>query len=374
MNELLFKQIIYKIVNSILIFLHIKKRTVPNDIDLLKFFRVLRRYQKAGIPMDKALEEYLESNHEIMKPYLKNVIAELNSGRSFSEAMIKQKIIPNFIVQMLKIGETTNMNIILDEIVYYLKQKTDIARKIKSNMFTVKVMFAGLAILIITAVYMLGRMKKIFDSLNADLPTITKLLLTLGNFAVYYIWLLPFVIIALLIIYKYITKTYKEKIDNILLHTPVYKGILKLTTHYYICKILAILLRNGIPTYDALRYTAMAIDNSRYRDELLDIAEKVNNAYTLSAAVEEVNEHYKLLDNDFIFVIRSIEQTGIVADSFDELSEDYKEQLLSTLVTLPDKISTPIIGFASVIVITIYVSIYIPMITLTQSVQGIGMR
>lgn len=374
MNELLFKQIIYKIVNSILIFLHIKKRTVPNDIDLLKFFRVLRRYQKAGIPMDKALEEYLESNHEIMKPYLKNVIAELNSGRSFSEAMIKQKIIPNFIVQMLKIGETTNMNIILDEIVYYLKQKTDIARKIKSNMFTVKVMFAGLAILIITAVYMLGRMKKIFDSLNADLPTITKLLLTLGNFAVYYIWLLPFVIIALLIIYKYITKTYKEKIDNILLHTPVYKGILKLTTHYYICKILAILLRNGIPTYDALRYTAMAIDNSRYRDELLDIAEKVNNAYTLSAAVEEVNEHYKLLDNDFIFVIRSIEQTGIAADTFDELSEDYKEQLLALLVTLPDKISTPIIGFASVIVITIYVSIYIPMITLTQSVQGIGMR
>lgn len=374
MDELLFKQIIYKIVNSILIFLHIKKRTVPNDIDLLKFFRVLRRYQKAGIPMDKALEEYLESNHEIMKPYLKNVIAELNSGRSFSEAMIKQKIIPNFIVQMLKIGETTNMNIILDEIVYYLKQKTDIARKIKSNMFTVKVMFAGLAILIITAVYMLGRMKKIFDSLNADLPTITKLLLTLGNFAVYYIWLLPFVIIALLIIYKYITKTYKEKIDNILLHTPVYKGILKLTTHYYICKILAILLRNGIPTYDALRYTAMAIDNSRYRDELLDIAEKVNNAYTLSAAVEEVNEHYKLLDNDFIFVIRSIEQTGIVADSFDELSEDYKEQLLSTLVTLPDKISTPIMGFAGVIVITIYISVYIPLTTLTQSVQGIGMR
>lgn len=374
MDELLFKQIIYEIVNSILIFLHIKKRTVPNDIDLLKFFRVLRRYQKAGIPMDKALEEYLESNHEIMKPYLKNVIAELNSGRSFSEAMIKQKIIPNFIVQMLKIGETTNMNIILDEIVYYLKQKTDIARKIKSNMFTVKVMFAGLAILIITAVYMLGRMKKIFDSLNADLPTITKLLLTLGNFAVYYIWLLPFVIIALLIIYKYITKTYKEKIDNILLHTPVYKGILKLTTHYYICKILAILLRNGIPTYDALRYTAMAIDNSRYRDELLDIAEKVNNAYTLSAAVEEVNEHYKLLDNDFIFVIRSIEQTGIVADSFDELSEDYKEQLLSTLVTLPDKISTPIMGFAGVIVITIYISVYIPLTTLTQSVQGIGMR
>lgn len=374
MDELLFKQIIYEIVNSILIFLHIKKRTVPNDIDLLKFFRVLRRYQKAGIPMDKALEEYLESNHEIMKPYLKNVIAELNSGRSFSEAMIKQKIIPNFIVQMLRIGETTNMNIILDEIVYYLKQKTDIARKIKSNMFTVKVMFAGLAILIITAVYMLGRMKKIFDSLNADLPTITKLLLTLGNFAVYYIWLLPFVIIALLIIYKYITKTYKEKIDNILLHTPVYKGILKLTTHYYICKILAILLRNGIPTYDALRYTAMAIDNSRYRDELLDIAEKVNNAYTLSAAVEEVNEHYKLLDNDFIFVIRSIEQTGIVADSFDELSEDYKEQLLSTLVTLPDKISTPIMGFAGVIVITIYISVYIPLTTLTQSVQGIGMR
>lgn len=374
MNELLFKQIIYEIVNSILIFLHFKKRTVPNDIDLLKFFRVLRRYQKAGIPMDKALEEYLESNHEIMKPYLKNVIAELNSGRSFSEAMIKQKIIPNFIAQMLRIGETTNMNIILDEIVYYLKQKTDIARKIKSNMFTVKVMFAGLAILIITAIYMLGRMKKIFDSLNADLPTITKLLLTLGNFAVYYIWLLPFVIIALLIIYKYITKTYKEKIDNILLHTPVYKGILKLTTHYYICKILAILLRNGIPTYDALRYTAMAIDNSRYRDELLDIAEKVNNAYTLSAAVEEVNEHYKLLDNDFIFVIRSIEQTGIVADSFDELSEDYKEQLLSTLVTLPDKISTPIMGFAGVIVITIYISVYIPLTTLTQSVQGIGMR
>ena len=40
MDELLFKQIIYEIVNSILIFLHIKKRTVPNDIDLLKFAAV----------------------------------------------------------------------------------------------------------------------------------------------------------------------------------------------------------------------------------------------------------------------------------------------------------------------------------------------
>lgn len=374
MDELLFKQIIYEIVNSILIFLHIKKRTVPNDIDLLKFFRVLRRYQKAGIPMDKALEEYLESNHEIMKPYLKNVIAELNSGNSFSEAIIKQKIMPNFIAEMLRIGETSNMNTILDEIVYYLKQKTDIARKIKSNMFTVKVMFVGLVILIIVAIYMLGRMKKIFDSLNADLPVVTKLLLGLGDFAIYYIWLLLFIIIGLIIFFKYIIKIYKEKIDILLLKVPIYKDILKLTTHYYTCKILAILLRNGITTYKALQYTAMAIDNSKYRNELLDIAEKVNNAYTLSDAVEEVDAYYKLLDNDFIFVIRSIEQTGIAADTFDELSEDYKEQLLALLVTLPDKISTPIIGFASVIVITIYVSIYIPMITLTQSVQGIGMR
>lgn len=374
MDELLFKQIIYEIVNSILIFLHIKKRTEPNDIDLLKFFRVLRRYQKAGIPMDKALEEYLESNHEIMKPYLKNVIAELNSGRSLSEAIVKQKIVPNFIAEMIKIGETTNMTAILDEIVYYLKQKTDIARKIKSNLFTVKIMFAGLIVLMIVAIYMLGRMKGVFDNLNADLPFITKLLLNFGDFAIYYIWLLPFIVIGFVFLYKVIIKKYKEKIDILLLKTPVYKDILKLTTHYYICKILAILLRNGIPTYDALRYTAMAIDNSRYRDELLDIAEKVNNAYTLSAAVEEVNEHYKLLDNDFIFVIRSIEQTGIVADSFDELSEDYKEQLLSTLVTLPDKISTPIMGFAGVIVITIYISVYIPLTTLTQSVQGIGMR
>ena len=374
MDELLFKQIIYEIVNSILIFLHIKKRTEPNDIDLLKFFRVLRRYQKAGIPMDKALEEYLESNHEIMKPYLKNVIAELNSGRSLSEAIVKQKIVPNFIAEMIKIGETTNMTAILDEIVYYLKQKTDIARKIKSNLFTVKIMFAGLIVLMIVAIYMLGRMKGVFDNLNADLPFITKLLLNFGDFAIYYIWLLPFIVIGFVFLYKVIIKKYKEKIDILLLKTPVYKDILKLTTHYYICKILAILLKNGIRTYDALRYTAMAIDNSKYRNELLDIAEKVNNAYTLSDAVEEVDAYYKLLDNDFIFVIRSIEQTGIAADTFDELSEDYKEQLLALLVTLPDKISTPIIGFASVIVITIYVSIYIPMITLTQSVQGIGMR
>ena len=73
--------------------MHIKKRTEPNDIDFIKvFLELLRRYQKAGIPMDKALEEYLESNHEIMKPYLKNVIGELNSGRSLSEAIVKQKL------------------------------------------------------------------------------------------------------------------------------------------------------------------------------------------------------------------------------------------------------------------------------------------
>ncbi|WP_287785265.1 type II secretion system F family protein, partial [Megamonas sp.] len=213
MDELLFKQIIYEIVNSILIFLHIKKRTVPNDIDLLKFFRVLRRYQKAGIPMDKALEEYLESNHEIMKPYLKNVIAELNSGRSLSEAIVKQKIVPNFIAEMIKIGETTNMTAILDEIVYYLKQKTDIARKIKSNLFTVKIMFAGLIVLMIVAIYMLGRMKGVFDNLNADLPFITKLLLNFGDFAIYYIWLLPFIVIGFVFLYKVIIKKYKEKID-----------------------------------------------------------------------------------------------------------------------------------------------------------------
>ena len=81
----------------------------------------------------------------------------------------------------------------------------------------------------------------------------------------------------------------------------------------------------------------MAIDNSRYRDELLDIAEKVNNAYTLLDAVEEVDKHYKLLDKDFIFVIRSIVQTGIASSALDELSEDYKEQLLAKLITLPEK-------------------------------------
>ena len=74
-------------------------------------------------------------------------------------------------------------------------------------MFTVKVMFVGLVILIIVAIYMLGRMKKIFDSLNADLPVVTKLLLGLGDFAIYYIWLLPFIIIGLIIIFKYMDLT-----------------------------------------------------------------------------------------------------------------------------------------------------------------------
>ena len=53
-------------------------------------------------------------------------------------------------------------------------------------------MFAGLIVLMIVAIYMLGRMKGVFDNLNADLPFITKLLLNFGDFAIYYIWLLSF--------------------------------------------------------------------------------------------------------------------------------------------------------------------------------------
>src|SRR5687768_949780 len=117
----------------------------------------------------------------------------------------------------------------------------------------------------------------LFESLGAELPLPTRVVIALSNFIADYWWLIIMSVVALIYSIRKYHGTYKGKrvLDGILLKVPVLGMLLRKIAVARFCRTLATLTSSGVPILDGLSITARTAGNSIVEDAIMQTRKSV---------------------------------------------------------------------------------------------------
>ena len=316
----------------------ITKKRVPRA-DLMNFSRQLAAFIRAGIPILEAIDTFAqEAGNKTFKEALIDIGASLRQGETFSAAVAAhEKAFPSFYVDMLRAAELTGrLDSVLDQLSRYIERDLEAKRKIRAAM-TYPALIGAMSVVTvgILSVFVLPRFKTFFEGFNAKLPLPTRMVLTAGGFVGNWWWALLLVgaFFVTTIVGGLQTASGRIWLDKTLLKLPVVSDVVRYAIVERFCRILASMVKAGVPLPDAMIVVAESTRNKVYERAIVRVREAMLQGEGIAGPITRT----QLFPSAVTQMVRVGENTGTLdtqletAAAFYEQELDYKIKKLTTL-------------------------------------------
>lgn len=287
--------------------------------ELLVLFSCFERYDSTGLSTQNAIVEFKNiSDNEPLNEILDEIRNDLKNGYDISVALAKYPdIFPGYIIELIKVGEKTGDTAkVYQEIIQYLDEQIKIDTSITSALMMPKIFACLIAILGSAYIFfVLPRMTKQLSQMGTDIPLITRILLSLGEYAVSYWFVGIFLIIAGFIGYRAARVKYPLIFDALKYKLPIVGELYNLQLNYQFAKILSICHGADIEIKRSLKITAQAVTSPCMKELLLKVADKIKRQGSDFVRTLKDDDEYRLL-NPFIFPLLN---AGMVSDSLGQV-------------------------------------------------------
>lgn len=226
------------------------------------FARRLATLLEAGIPLLQALEmmTFHEEKLTLQLEQWKSVKERVEAGSDLSEALSLLHPSPNsFVLSIIKAGEYTGtLGKVLSEVADELDLEHVYQKKIKAALaYPMLLFFAVVVVLYVLSVWVLPMYEKLFRSMGADLPFLTRVIFACGRKIPVVLWSgMGLITSGLLVLRLTKPNLWKMRLERSLGRLPFLGKVYRLHDLVQFSRILERLLSAGIPLLEALRLTA----------------------------------------------------------------------------------------------------------------------
>ncbi|MHB8379054.1 MAG: type II secretion system F family protein [Acidimicrobiales bacterium] len=329
----------------------ITKKKVPRK-DLTNFTRQLAVFMRAGIPIMEALEVITEeTQNKMLKIVLLEMVESLRAGDTFAAAAANHpEAFPNFYVGILESAELTgNLDIVLNQLADYIDRDTKARGKVSAALIYPSVVACmSVVTVVVLAVFVMPRFEVFFKSLNAKLPLMTRLLLSVTSFiGKEWYFELAFVII---IVGGFMTMRRLDKgrdiLDSLMLKLPVIGDLTETAIIERVCRVLASMLRAGVDLPRSMAVTAESSNNAVYKKALEGVRELMMQGQGLSGPIN-LTELFPAAARQ---MFRVGEETGTLDQQLEVAAAYYNRELETKLERATALFEPAIIIFMGVVV------------------------
>jgi MSHA biogenesis protein MshG len=331
-------------------------------IDVMLFSRQMYTLLKAGIPILNALNGLQASTkNKTFAIVIGDIRESLSSGRELSSALSQHpKVFSSFYINMVRVGETTGM---LETVFLRLFDHLEFERfmhdQIKSALrYPTFVMIAMAIAIIVVNIFVIPAFAKVFQSFGAELPLLTRALLSFSKFMVA-TW--PFLLVGaaatFFLFRSYIaTSAGKFKWDSFKLKTPLAGKIIHKATMARFARSFALANKSGVPITSGLKLVAQTADNDY-------ISSKIDQ---MREGVERGESILRTATNSGVFnpvVLQMIavgEESGSLDDLMQEVADMYQRDVEYEIKTLGAQIEPILIVFLGALVLVLALGIFLP--------------
>jgi type IV pilus assembly protein PilC len=351
-----------------------QRKTVSSKV-LMIFTRQLATLIDAGLPLLRGLDVLGKQEKDpVLKKIIMGIAEAVQGGSTFSESMSQYpKVFSRLYVNMVKAGELGGvLEIVLNRLAEFQEKAEKLRNKVKSAMtYPVVVLSIAVLIMVFLLTFIVPRFQTVFnDMLNGKpLPALTLFVMNLSKNAQEYWYLLGGGIFGTFLLAKTFMASTKGRaaFDKVALRSPIFGDILRKSSISRFTRTLGTLVTSGVPILQALMITRETAGNSVVADAVMKVHDAVKEGESVVTPLESCGVFPPMV----ISMVDVGEETGQLPDMLMKIAEVYDDEGDNSVEGLTSLLEPLMIVFLAVIVGTIVIALFLPMIDLIKGMSDV---
>jgi len=331
---------------------------------LVQFTQQLATLLGAGQPLDRALTILLElPEEEMARRTIADIRDAVRGGAALSTALERQHgTFSKLYINMVRAGEAGgSLHETLARLADYLERSRALQGRVINALIypAILLCMVGLSLLFLLG-FVVPQFAAMYDSLDAELPLFSKLVVNLGLFVRDW-WIVLVVVPALALWWldrKRREPAVRARLDEWLLRQKFVGALIAKVETARLVRTLGTLLRNGVPLLTALGIGRNVLNNRALADDVDSAVEEVRNGIGLSTALARGKRFPRLA----LQMIQVGEESGALdgmllktADTFEAETGLALDRMLAALVPA---VTLLLAGVVGVVILAVLAPIY----------------
>ena len=343
---------------------------------LTQFTRQLAVLVNAGLPLMRGIEVLKRQTKDSqMVEALTGIADNIASGGTFSEALTQYpKIFDHLYVNMVKAGEAGGvLEVVLGRLAEFAEKSEKIKNKVKGAMiYPCVVLFAAVGITAFLLVAVIPKFQQVFNDMlgGAALPAVTEFVINASQFVQNNGLMILVAAAAVFVICKILAKTEAGAtfFDALKLKMPVTGTLAQRSAVSRFTRTLGTLLSSGVPILQSLVITRDTTGNRILTNAIQSVHDSVKEGESMTQPLSQC----KVFPPMVVSMVEVGEETGALADMLTRIANTYDDEVDNAVAGLTAAIEPALIIVLAVVVGTIVVAMFLPMVKIIGSVSGAG--
>ncbi len=341
---------------------------------LTAFTRQLATLIDAGLPLLRGLDVLRkQEKNPVLKRTLSQLAEAVEGGSTFSEAMAQHpKVFTRLYVNMVRAGEAGGvLDVTLSRLADFQEKAQKIKNKVVSAMvYPAVVIFVALSIVTFLMIAIVPKFEDIFRDMleGASLPALTQFVIGISRLIQHQALLVVGLLVVLVIAVKMAGKTKKGRftIDKLKLNAPVFGQMIRKVSIARFTRTLGTLIASGVPILQALNIVRETAGNA----VIADAVGKVHDAVKEGERIVQPMEASKVFPPMVISMVDVGEETGALPDMLMKVADVFDDEVDNAVGALTSLLEPIMIVFLAVIVGTIVIAMFMPLISIIGQLGG----
>ncbi len=305
-----------------------RRRRLRKPFDLGRFSRDLAILLNAGIPIDEALQMWLEIADEQPAKIVQRLLDDVRAGKPLSQAMAATPgVFTPFFISMVKAAEAAGaLGPVLARLAEFNEQLAKMKKGIQNALIYPAILsFVTALSLLLLMTYVIPQFNILFEGMEHQLPLPSRVVFAAAAwFNLYGGWLL-LVLFVLLLLMRQRWRHFKGgyQWDRRVLALPLIGDlVLKIQVSIF-ARTLTTLLASGVSLLGALTIVKETLSNRVLSEVVGKIAESVKQGQGLTQSMLESGRFPRFV----VQMVRVGEESGTLQQRLAQLAEIYDEEV-----------------------------------------------
>lgn len=340
------------------------KKIKPRDLSV--FCRQFESILAAGVTVIAALHMLEEqTENKTLSEAVKDSRRLVEKGETLTEAMGSQpKVFPSILISMVEAGEASgNLEISFNRMAMHFEKEAKLNSMIlKALIYPAILVLVVIGVVLIMMVKIVPQFTQTFTDMDAELPAITVMVMSVSEFIVSkWIFLAAGAAIIALIIKVYKgTESGALFFGRLAIKLPLFGELTIKSASAQFSRTLSTLLTAGISLLDAVDIVANTMQNIIVKRVLESARTEVEHGVPLSQPLEAS----KVFPPMVYHMTKIGEETGSMEEMLDKIADYYEEEVETATQALTAVLEPLIIILMAAIVVPIILAIMMPMLSI----------
>ena len=342
-------------------------RKLPLE-QLLIFNQQFVTLTRAGLPILKGLDLLVGNiKNRRLRTHLQSVHAKVKTGMPLSEAFQSEGVFPPIYTTSIMAGEKSgSLPEVIERYVAYQKVALGARKKILvSLIYPAVLVFLVFILILFLVTYVVPEFASLYESMDAQLPYMTQLLVTFGVTANENLWLIALAVVGIgsSLAWWFRSDRIRDSLDGFKLKVPVFGQIWIKYQVSQLCRLLGTLLQGGIPLLQALETTGASLGSRLLRESIAQSREMVREGQPLSRGLAAAGIFPSLA----VEMVNVGESTGSLPAMLHSVAEFFDDDVNTMMSAALSLIEPAIMIFMGIFVAFVLISLYLPIFTLAET-------